>query len=234
MAYIIYTSKGPLQPVNADAAKEWKIQNGNIYLVCDGINHNDKTMAAVNCFAKNLIESNWTNLANPEKILKDNILDALNLMSPEHENLSFCCCVAIVSEKKMTLAHCGDCRIGSLTDDGVKWLTKDDVPTLQLYNKGIISKEIYDQSRHLISTKLKVGANNLNSLTVQNIATSNIQGLILCSDGFWSEAEDLLSTDVSNIMSVVALEIERLERESQDNYSVVILEHCPEIAVKPF
>lgn len=223
MAYIISTGKGPVQPVNADTVKEWKIHNGDVYLVCDGINHNDRTLAAVNCFAKNLIESSWTNVDNPEKLLKDNILDALNLMSPEHDNLSFCCCVAIVSEKDMTLAHCGDCRIGSLTDEGVKWLTKDDVPTLQLYNKGIISKEIYNQSRHLISTKLKVGSNNRNSLTVQNIATANIQSLILCSDGFWSEAEDLLNTHISNVMNLIQWEIERLEKESEDNYSVLIV-----------
>jgi serine/threonine protein phosphatase PrpC len=223
MANIICTGKGPAQPVNADTVKEWKIPNGDVYLVCDGINHNDKTLAAVNCFAKNLAESNWTNIDNPEQLLKDNILDALHLMSPEHDNLSFCCCVAIVSEKEMTLAHCGDCRIGSLTDEGVKWLTKDYVPTLQLYNKGIISKEIYDQSRHLISTKLKIGANNRNSLTVQTIATANNQRLILCSDGFWSESEYLLNTDVSNVMRLIQEEIERLVLQSEDNFSVVIV-----------
>lgn len=223
MANIICTGKGPTQPVNADTVKEWEIQNGNIYLVCDGINHNDKTLAAVNCFAKNLIESSWANIDNPKKLLKDNILDALNLMSPEYDNLSFCCCIAIVFEKEMTLAHCGDCRIGSLTDEGVKWLTKDDVPALRLYNKGLIPKEIYDQSRHLISTKLKVGANNLNSLTLQYLANSNIQSLILCSDGFWSESEYLLNTDVSNVMKLIQEEIERLEKKSEDNYSVVIV-----------
>jgi len=223
MANIIFTGKGPAQPVNADIVKEWKISNGDIYLVCDGINHNDKTLAAVNCFAKNLAESSWINIDNPEQLLKDNILDTLLLMSPEHDNLSFCCCVVIVSENEMTLAHCGDCRIGNLTDEGVKWLTRDDVPALRLYNEGLIPKEIYDQSRHLISTKLKVGANNLNSLTIQNIATLNIQSLILCSDGFWSEAEYLLNTDVSNVMKQIQEKIERLVLQSEDNFSVVIV-----------
>jgi len=223
MANIIFTGKGPTQPINADTVKEWKIPNGDIYLVCDGINHNDNTLAAVNCFTQNLSESSWINIDNLEQLLKDNILNALHLMSPDHEGLSFCCCIAIVSEKEVTLAHCGDCRIGSLTDEGVKWLTKDDVPTLQLYNKGKISKDIYDQSRHLISTKLKIGSNNLNSLTVQTISTENIQSLILCSDGFWSESECLLNTNVSNVMKLIQEEIERLEQQSKDNFSVVIV-----------
>jgi serine/threonine protein phosphatase PrpC len=223
MADIIFTGKGPTQPVNADTVKKWKIPNGDIYLVCDGINHNDNTLAAVNCFAQNLAESSWNNIENPEQLLKENILDALNLMSPEHESLSFCCCIAMVSEREITLAHCGDCRVGSLTAEGVKWLTKDDVPTLHLYNKGKISKGIYEQSRHLISTKLKIGSNNLNSLTVQTISTENIQNLILCSDGFWSESECLLNTDVSNVMKLIQDEIERLELHSEDNFSVVIV-----------
>lgn len=136
MTNIICTGKGPAQPVNADTVKEWSIPNGNVYLVCDGINHNQKTLAAVNVFAENLAKSNWTNIVNPKQLLRNNIFEALHLMSPEHDNLSFCCCVAVVSEEKMTLAHCGDCRIGSLTDKGVKWLTQDDVPALKLYNKG--------------------------------------------------------------------------------------------------
>ena len=220
MANIICTGKGPAQPINADIVKEWKIKNGDVYLVCDGINHNDKTLAAVNYFAKILAESSWINIDNPKKLLKDNILNALLLMSPEHDNLSFCCCIVIVSEKEITLAHCGDCRIGNLTDEGVQWLTIDDVPALRLYKEGLIPKEIYDQSRHLISTKLKVGANNLNSLTVQHIVTPNIQSLILCSDGFWSEAEHLLNTNTSNVIEVIKRELERLELGSEDNYSV--------------
>lgn len=223
MAGIIFTGKGPIQPVNADTVHEWEIPNGNIYLVCDGINHNANTLAAVNCFAQNLAESSWTSIENSEQLLKRNIIDALNLMSPKHENLSFCCCIAMVSKSEITLAHCGDCRIGNLTAEGVQWLTKDDVPTLQLYNKGKISKDIYDQSRHLISTKLKVGSNNLNSLTIKTISTENIQSLILCSDGFWSVSESLLNTDVSNVMKLIQEEIERLELQSKDNFSVVIV-----------
>ncbi|AYM89033.1 MULTISPECIES: PP2C family protein-serine/threonine phosphatase [Pseudoalteromonas] len=223
MTNIICTGKGPAQPVNADTVKEWSIPNGNVYLVCDGINHNQKTLAAVNVFAENLAKSNWTNIVNPKQLLRDNIFEALHLMSPEHDNLSFCCCVAVVSEEKMTLAHCGDCRIGSLTDKGVKWLTQDDVPALKLYNKGVISKETYDKSRHLISTKLKIGSNNRNSLTVQTMATANNQVLILCSDGFWSESEYLLNTDVSNVIMLIQEEIERLVLQSEDNFSVVIV-----------
>lgn len=223
MANIICTGKGPAQPINADIVQEWKTPNGDIYLVCDGINHNDKTLAAVNCFAKNLLESNWTGADDPEQLLKDNILDALSLMSPMHDSLSFCCCIAMIYDKEVTFAHCGDCRIGSLTDKGVKWLTKDDVPALQLYNKGLIPKKIYDQSRHLISTKLKVGSNNRNSLTVQTIAIESAQNLILCSDGFWSESEYLLNTDVSKVMKLIQEEIARLEVKSEDNFSVVIV-----------
>tara|TARA_B100001059_G_C17804269_1_gene568108 strand:+ start:336 stop:1007 length:672 start_codon:yes stop_codon:yes gene_type:complete len=223
MASIIFTDKGPAQPVNADLVKEWRIPNGHVYLVCDGINHSDETLAAVNCFAKNLAESGWVNIDNTEQLLKDNIFRALQIMSPKHDSLSFCCCVAIVFEKEMTLAHCGDCRIGNLTNAGVKWLTEDDVPSLQLYNKGIISKETYDQSRHLISTKLKVGSNNRHSLTVKTITIGNEQNLILCSDGFWSESENLLNTDVANVMKLIQKEIERLVLVSEDNFSVVIV-----------
>ncbi|MEH6818155.1 MAG: hypothetical protein V7683_16655, partial [Pseudoalteromonas distincta] len=99
----------------------------------------------------------------------------------------------------------------------------DDVPALKLYNKGVISKETYDKSRHLISTKLKIGSNNRNSLTVQTMATANNQVLILCSDGFWSESEYLLNTDVSNVIMLIQEEIERLVLQSEDNFSVVIV-----------
>lgn len=223
MARMIFTGKGPTQPINADAVKEWKITNGDIYLVCDGIGHNDKTLAAVNCFVKTLHESTWGNTDETEKLLINNILNALKSMSPDYDNLSFCCCVAMVFEKEAILAHCGDCRVGYLTEDGVKWLTKDDVPALSLYRKGKISKESYDRSRHLISTKLKVGSNNLHSLKVQRVDTSEIQNLLLCSDGFWSESEELLDSDVTNVMNLIHEEIERLEKKSEDNFSVVIV-----------
>ncbi|WP_293747012.1 hypothetical protein [uncultured Paraglaciecola sp.] len=223
MAYIISTGKGPVQPVNADLVTEWQIENGSIYLVCDGVNHNDKTMAAVQYFAKSLINSDWINIDSPDKKVRDNILKVLESMQSEHNGQTFCCCIAIVFEKETILAHCGDCRIGDLTKEGVRWLTKDDVPALNLYNKGHITKEIYAKARHLISTKLKVGANNHNSLTIKKVATLNVERLILCSDGFWSVTEPLLQTNLSNILKSVPTEIRRLEAESEDNFSVVIV-----------
>jgi serine/threonine protein phosphatase PrpC len=61
------------------------------------------------------------------------------------------------------------------------------------------------------------------SREVWSIHLENIQSLILCSDGFWSESERLLNTDVSNVMKLIQEEIERLELQSKDNFSVVIV-----------
>lgn len=222
-ARIISTGKGPVESVNADHVGEWEIENGRAFLVCDGIDHIEKTKATIAEFGHRLLKSDWIGITNPETTLMVNVFAVLDSMSPQYDGRSFCCCIVLVYAEHIIVAHCGDCRVGRITSNGMCWLTEDDVPFLAMFKRGKITEEVYLKCRHLLSCKLKVGGDNRSQLKIQRLEKSVLDRLILCSDGFWSETEHLLDTDDSNILDNVTQALLRLESTAKDNYSVIII-----------
>ncbi len=222
----IFTSHtGAREPLNADHVEHWSIEGGHVYLVCDGINHIDQTASIVRKFCSTLKDAIWNHpQASLEEILSCNILKVMDSLSQEDQGTSLCLSVAILTHDQMIIGHCGDCRVGHLTDNGVEWLSTDDVPFLLMYREGLLTEEEYNQSRHLLSCKLKTGHHNQGQLKTATLSKPESRKLLLCSDGFWAECEHLIAKgDSENCLQVIKEQIPILTSTAQDNFSVIVV-----------
>lgn len=219
----MHTDKGSIESLNADLVSNWAIENGQAYMVCDGIKHTEETLEAVNKFAAKLQQENWCYSHEMDKKLSVNVLAALESMSPEYNGIAFCCCIALVFNGHLVIGFCGDCRIGGLSSKNIQWLTQDDVPFLKMYQSGEVTFDFYIKARHLLACKLKVGENNKGRLKITSYNLSDFENLLLCSDGFWSEVKWLEQATSDNFAKKVESELERLTNTAIDNYSVIVL-----------
>lgn len=219
----VYISRqGPCEPVNADHVEHWTIPNGQVLLVCDGIDHNYHTVSVVHLFCHYFKETDWSSTRNPTSLLNKNILQVINTLKPE-KDVAFCLVVALFVGDKLVIGHCGDCRAGYLSDNGVEWLTADDVPFLDMYQKGSLSKENYEAYRHYLSCKLKTGQDNSNVIKIQSLQRPAPDVLLLCSDGFWAEKEHLLTGAPSHCLDIIRKAIPVLNTTAKDNFSVIVV-----------
>ncbi|WP_155161342.1 PP2C family protein-serine/threonine phosphatase [Sansalvadorimonas verongulae] len=129
----------------------------------------------------------------------------------------------MITESSVVIGHCGDCRVGYLTESGVEWLTTDDVPFLGMYENGQITKATYEKSRHFLACKLKTGGSSRDVIKISTIPRPAAGHLLLCSDGFWAEKEHLLSGDPSLCRTAIEQAIPELEIAAQDNFSVIVV-----------
>ncbi|WP_214650639.1 hypothetical protein, partial [Vibrio anguillarum] len=91
-----------------------------------------------------------------EITLENAIIKAVRSLEHRRASFAFCMTAALKLQDQLVVAHCGDCRLGFLTPEGVDWQTKDDVPHHQLYHQGVLDRDMYLKARHLVSCKIKL------------------------------------------------------------------------------
>ena len=220
----VYVSgQGPSESVNADHVDHWAIEGGHVYLVCDGIDHNHHTAATVRSFCRTLRKADWSSNNSLSTQLVDNILNSVNSLKVSGQAVAFCLSALVITEDSAVVGHCGDCRVGNLTQTGVEWLTVDDVPFLNMYKNGLMTKARYEQSRHYLACKLKTGTSNHTVMKTSTVPRPAAGHLLLCSDGFWAEKEHLLTGSPSQCRAVIEQAIPDLEVTAQDNFSVIVV-----------
>ncbi|WP_263081287.1 hypothetical protein [Endozoicomonas sp. Mp262] len=221
---ILTSQAGGVESLNADHVEHWPIEKGHIYLICDGINHTEHTATTVKTFCTMLKATDWSHSESPETQLTRNILSAMRSLSTNDQGTAFCLSMVLLTRDYMVIGHCGDCRAGLLTNKGVEWLTEDDVPFLSMYQQGKLTQEQYNQSRHLLTCKLKTGQHNQGQLKTKVLPIPS-QPVILCTDGFWSECEHLLTGHADSCLQIIHQQIPLLTAEAQDNFSVIVVEN---------
>ncbi|WP_026959783.1 PP2C family protein-serine/threonine phosphatase [Aliagarivorans taiwanensis] len=209
--------------VNADHACSWEAGRGHVHIVCDGIGHSKDTQSAVQSFCKQLQRANWDGTCSAEQMLKNNIETALQSVPSDYQGKCFCVAAVLAIDNEIALAHCGDCRVGCLTDGGVKWFTKDDSPLFQFYLDERVTKEQYLQSRNLVTCKLKVGHSCQGMIKTKTMPKPEHGELLLCSDGFWADAEDLLKGTIKEVQGSLNAFTSDLAKTAEDNFSLILV-----------
>lgn len=219
----VFISRTGAQSVNADHAEHWPVAGGHAYLVCDGIDHNEHTALIVRKFSTQLKAADWGYSQFPEVLLASNVLAVMDTISQDDRGTAFCLSIALLTPDKMIIGHCGDCRVGYLTDNGIEWLTEDDVPFFSMYKKGRLTKEAYLNYRYIPSCKMKTGEKNSQKLKIATLPRPASKRLLLCSDGFWSECEDLLTGSHDACLQTIRELESSLATTAQDNFSVIVV-----------
>lgn len=221
---IYHCAAGGSEPVNADAIAYWPIPQGHAYLVCDGIEHTLQTATALAEFCGRLPKADWSYSSELSTRVVQNILNVANQLASTHQGVAFCLSLALVLPDQLLITHSGDCRAGILNEQGITWLTNDDVPTLKLYQNGKLTREQYQQSRHLLSRKLKIGNDNRPALTAAVFPKPTTGSLLLCSDGFWDATEEhLLTGPIVQSFEAIKKVIPTLNESARDNFSVILV-----------
>lgn len=221
---ILACDTGGRETINADFASHWTIQNGlgHFYIVCDGIGHDENTAAAVAEFCE-LLKIELAKIAiHNVSALKRAIIDTIALLELHRETFAFCMTAALTVHEQILVAHCGDCRLGFLTSQGVDWKTKDDVPYLDLYRNGTVNKDMYLTCRHFVSCKVQKHFNSEN-LKLFTLANSSHQKMLLCTDGFWSYWEDNYPNNPVLTLSILGSMVPELTHNAPDNFSVILV-----------
>ncbi|MCK8047155.1 hypothetical protein MSG37_19905 [Shewanella sp. 1CM18E] len=220
---ILTCELGGVESVNADYAAHWPVAGGHLYVVCDGINHKDIVAQAVSLFCSTLRSNTQQQDICNEKCFLNDIEQAVKSVESEFgTDIAFCMTIAVVLEGEVLVAHCGDCRLGYLTASGVDWHTVDDVPYLELYKNGSITRDTYLDLRHLVACKIKTGK-ALSDVKVFTIPTPEQGCLLLCSDGFWSEMEPKLVGDIEECKHLIKSELPNLTKNARDNFSLILV-----------
>ncbi|EKO3607013.1 hypothetical protein M6C35_001921 [Vibrio metschnikovii] len=219
---ILACEVGGCEQVNADYADHWAVQGGHFYVVCDGIGHNENTATAISEFCDLLKGELSGNNIGDETAIENAIINAVRLLEDRKVSFAFCMTAALKLQDRLVVAHCGDCRLGFLTPDGVDWQTKDDVPHYNLYCQGLLDREKYLKARHLVSCKIKPTFRR-ESLKVFSLDNSAPQCMLLCSDGFWSYVEETLETSPVLNIEVIDRMLPELTNSASDNFSVILV-----------
>ncbi len=219
---ILACEAGGSEQFNADHADHWQTQGGHFYVVCDGINHNENTVAAVIEFCELLRNEFLERFIGDEITLTNAIMNAVRSLESRSANFAFCMTAALKLQDRLIVAHCGDCRLGVLTPEGVDWQTKDDVPCLELYQQGKMNRDDYLKTRHLVSCKIKPTFRS-ESLKIFSMADSAPRCLLLCSDGFWSYVEINLNEVPILNEEVITNMLPELTNKASDNFSVILV-----------
>ncbi|HIF9459150.1 TPA: PP2C family protein-serine/threonine phosphatase [Photobacterium damselae] len=219
---ILACEPGGTESINADFADHWTVPNGHFYIVCDGINHNNDTATAVAEFCDFLKHELLLDIHLNETTLSNSIINAVRTLEQQKANFAFCMTAALKLQDRVIIMHCGDCRLGILTPKGVEWKTTDDVPHYNLYCQGIINKDTYLKTRHLVSCKIKPGANKDN-IKILSLDNPEPHSMLLCSDGFWSHIEFELTGTPDFCVKTIEEMLLNLTSSAPDNFSLILV-----------
>ena len=219
---ILACEVGGCEQVNADYIDHWAVEGGHFYIVCDGIGHNENTAAAVSEFCKLLKGELSGDIIDNDTALENAIINSVRSLEQKRANFAFCMTAGLKLQNRLIVAHCGDCRLGFLTPEGVDWQTKDDVPHHKLYHQGLLSREGYLKARHLVSCKIKPNVRR-ESLKVYSLDNPAPQHMLLCSDGFWSHVEAVLEDAPPLSVEVITGMLPELTNSASDNFSVILV-----------
>ena len=167
--------------------------------------------------------ADWGYSDLPIEQLTNHISVTMDSISQNDQGTAFCLSIVLLIYDSMIIGHYGDCRVGHLTKSGVEWLTTDDVPSLTMYQRGLLTKEQYQCSRHLLACKLKTGTRNRNVIKASVLPKPAPGHLLLCSDGFWAEGEHLLTGSPEQCIETIKQSMPELNASAEDNFSIIVV-----------
>ncbi|HNX00156.1 MAG TPA: Stp1/IreP family PP2C-type Ser/Thr phosphatase [Candidatus Cloacimonadota bacterium] len=218
--YCSGTDIGKVRSINQDAAGHFIVENGEVFIICDGIGGyaggEIASRLVVDTFERSfpLIST----LYSPEKALADMIEHANRsireycVKNPRFGNMGTTVVVLYIVKNHAYYAHVGDSRLYLIRNDKMKQLTNDHSLVQEMVDSGAITQEMAREhpSKNLITRGL--GTPNHTPDIGKPVKLSYQDMFLLCTDGLtnplpdWLILEKLRMTEFENICDVLVEE----------------------------
>jgi serine/threonine protein phosphatase PrpC len=221
---VFMSLSGSTREWNTDHVIQASIYGSPLYIVCDGVQQQPECGELVRAFCREVCSQNLSlkgEVTDIEQNLRDGFARAAaNLKGKYRGDYSFCVAAALIHGGRLYTIHAGDCRVGKVGDQGIKWLTIDHVPAFQRLKTGELTETEYAEQRNKVAGWVKI--TDTGSLEVNSFEYAG-ERLLLCSDGFWAYADEKWLLGTESTEDKLKLEINRIEKQGHDNLSVILI-----------
>lgn len=177
--------------LNEDAAFAYTSTTKNIFIICDGVGGSAKGEVAANLVAnavgnKIITENTLLETTLPKSIVEASILlKEYEIKNPESVGLATTIVAAIIQEREVNIAWCGDSRLYHVRNGEILYQTKDHSLVQQLINQGLLKEEQvkYHPRKNIVlhTVNSNMQLNYVETTKLRNIQTNDF--FLLCTDG---------------------------------------------------
>jgi PPM family protein phosphatase len=233
------TTVGLRRDNNEDALAAF--EDTNTFVVVDGCggvsSGENAARLAIECF-RQVLQEDGTSIDSPRvadplavAILRANAAVFREAHTkPELRGQGATLCAIRASEKRVTIAHVGDCRVGRFRDNVLAWLTEDHSLLVELRRNGAPADQIaYVEKNHSTILTRAVGVQERLAADVSYHPTTPGDIYLLCSDGLSEHVRsgrigEILSTHASDLPAACAALLAASEAAGgEDNATVILL-----------
>jgi len=236
--YTTISKVGLIRTENEDSLGVFKVDNGLLTIVCDGLGGNNAGEVAsqlavdtVYNHFKDTLKNNYlerikSSVIEANKIIYEKAISNSNLkgMSTTVETL-------FIKDDKAYWGHIGDSRIYIFADNKLTQITKDHSFVQKLVDEGVLSKEEAEvhPNRNIITRALGDSIPVEVDLNIVEIQSQKEVFFFVCTDGVngvidTNELEEIFKmNDINNISHKISNLVE--ERGAPDNFSFVLIKN---------
>ena len=194
--YATFTNVGS-RSINEDSIGVFKNENGNCFILCDGLGGHGMGDVASKLVV-DTFEEIYKNNKNPEAFFDEAFTISQKRLLDKQKELKAArkmktTAVSIVTNKnEIYVGHIGDSRGYIFKHNKVKMRTLDhSVPQMLVLSKEIKESEIRNHpDRNIVLKVLGVASEKKEFDLMKPIKARQCQALLLCSDGFWELIEE--------------------------------------------
>jgi len=227
---------GFIRTENEDSLGVFKVDNGLLAIVCDGLGGNNAGEVASQ-LTVDTIYNHFRNseINSYEERIKSSVLEANRIvfeksqLEPKFSGMSTTAEVLFLKDNKAYMGHIGDSRIYIFREDKLEQLTKDHSFVQKLVDDGLLTEKEaeFHPNKNIITRALGDGNTIDVDLRVVDFRGNNDLYFFVCTDGVNcvtdnKELQDIFRlNDIDSISHNISDLIE--ERGAPDNFSFVII-----------
>lgn len=236
------TDQGRVRDHNEDfvashlpSGPEEESQNGQLYIVADGVGGSDAgevasrfaTERTIHHYIENSDTVDWGERLRQSMLAANTELRQLSGRQYEGLRMATTMVAVVLHGDSATLANVGDSRAYHWQDGAISQITKDQSLVARLLEEGAISEEeaVNHPRKNVILHSL--GSENAPQIDLYQVSLRPSEALVLCSDGLTRHVSD---EEIAGAIGQVAVEeaTEKLielanSRGGEDNISVAVL-----------
>lgn len=229
------TNAGKVRTKNQDFYVNSDINEGHLFVICDGIGGTNGGEIASEIAGNSIVEYSMSHSEkNIHKLINDSLKFAHDsiLLNAEKNNslygMGTTIALVLINEKNCVLAHVGDSRIYYIKEKEIELLTKDHSLVQQLIDAGEITNEIAlkHPMRNYITHSLGSSYDFNRDYTSTFVPADNSY-LLICTDGLHNMInDDEICSSFSNVQPkniAEALMKKALDAGGTDNITITII-----------
>lgn len=231
------THVGLVREKNEDSFGWFSLQNGELFIVADGMGGYAGGAEASKQTVMSFKEYFETHSGTPENLLQESLLYAdskVKEIAQLNTNLSSCgstIVVLFVTGSIGYFIHAGDSRLYIFNKGRLQQIGRDHSAVLDMLQAGLISKEEAEKYPKNIITQSLGGNIDISRCTVEKITITPPTSFLLCTDGLWGSINEdklisILSKSITSSSKVNLMINEAIDAGGSDNITGQIIEFC--------